>query len=129
MATPQELMKIGQQFCEQYNQQQIQQCQQMYAQNAVSVEAAPMPGQASAEAVGLEAIKGKNEWWQNNNEMHSAKAEGPFIHGENRFSVIFDIDVTNKQTQERTQMREVAQYFVENGQIVREEFSYAINGE
>ena len=86
-----------------------------------------MPGQSSAEAVGLDAIRGKHEWWYGAHDVHSSEAQGPYIHGDNRFSVIFNMDVTNKESGERSQMQEVGQYYVnEQGQIFREEFSYAV---
>jgi len=53
--------------------------------------------------------------------------EGPFVHGSDRFSVIFDLDVTTKETGERMQMREIGTYYVnETGKITREEFAYPI---
>ena len=96
----------------------------LYADNAVSVEAVAMPGSGSAEAQGIEAIQGKHEWWNNAFEVHSQNIEGPFFHGENKFSAIFEMDATDKQTKERSKMREVAQYTLDNGKIVREEFFY-----
>ena len=96
---------------------------EIYAEHAVSVEAQAMPG-ASAEFSGLNAIRGKYDWWEGAHELHSSKAEGPFIHGENRFGVIYEIDVTNKESGERSQMRELGLYTIENGKIVREEFFY-----
>lgn len=128
MATSQELMQIGGQLVEMCNQGRDTEClDQLYAADAVSAEAAPMPGNDSAEAVGLEAIRGKHEWWYGAHEVHSSKAEGPFVHGDNQFSVIFDMDVTQRESGERSQMREVARYVVnEQGQITREEFSYPL---
>ena len=96
---------------------------EIYAENAVSVEAQAAPG-ASAEFAGIDAIRGKYEWWEGAHEVHSSKADGPFIHGENRFGVIYEIDVTDRESGERTQMRELGLYTVENGKIVREEFFY-----
>ena len=96
----------------------------LYADNAVSVEATPMPGADSAEMKGLDAIRGKHEWWNNAFEVHSAEVDGPFLHGDNRFGVIFAMDTTNKETKERSQMKEVGVYTVDNGKIVREEFYY-----
>ncbi|MEM8617022.1 MAG: nuclear transport factor 2 family protein [Pseudomonadota bacterium] len=99
--------------------------QTYYSPDAVSVEAVEMPGMGR-EAKGLEAIMAKGEWWVNANEVHSQKLEGPFVHGDDRFSVIFDIDVTEKATGNRTQMREIATYYVENDKIIREEFAYPL---
>lgn len=128
MATPKELMQIGSKLIEHCNKGEWKQIQQtMYAQDAVSAEAVAMPGQASNEAVGLEAIIAKGDWWESAHEVHSSTAEGPFVHGDDKFSVIFDMDVTNKESGQRMQMREVGQYFVNAaGHITREEFSYPI---
>ena len=53
------------------------------------------------------------------------KVTGPFPH-DDRFVVIFDMDVTNKAMGQRFQMQEAALYTVANGKIVREEFFYAM---
>lgn len=94
----------------------------LYGENIVSVEARgdeTMP----AEMSGIDAIRGKNQWWLENNEVHAAAVEGPMVNGD-RFSVIYDYDVTSKQTGERIRMKEVALYTVDGGKIVREEFFY-----
>jgi ketosteroid isomerase-like protein len=51
-----------------------------------------------------------------------ARSRDPFLHGDDRFAVIFDIDATEKATGQRMPMREVAVYHVADGRIVREEF-------
>ena len=93
------------------------------AEHAVSVEAGAPPG-GDAESKGLQAIRGKGEWWRDNHEVHSASVTGPWPHG-NRFIVGFQVDVTFKPSGQRMKMDEVALYTVENGKIVREEFFYA----
>ncbi len=129
MATGKELMQLGGQLVEMCNEGRDTDClNELYAPDAVSAEAVAMPGADSAEAVGLEAIRGKHDWWYSAHEVHSSKAEGPFVHGDNQFSVIFDMDVTNRESGSRMQMREVATYFVnEQGQIHREQFAYALD--
>ena len=96
---------------------------ELYAENAVSAEAADMGN--GAETKGLEAIRGKHEWWNNAFEVHSAEGEGPFLHGQNSFGAVFSIDATNKETGERNKMTEMAFYTVESGKISREEFFYS----
>jgi hypothetical protein len=126
MATPQELMQIGSQLVEFCNNGQWREAQQqMYSAEAISAEAVPMPD-GERISNGLEAIVAKGDWWEGAHEVHSTTAEGPFVHGEDRFNVIFDMDVTNKESGERTQMREVATYVVNDGKIVREEFAYPV---
>jgi hypothetical protein len=111
-------------YCREGNEQQG--LKELYSADAVSVEAAAMPGSPSPEMKGLEAIKGKHEWWFSNNTVHSQKVEGPFFHGADKFGVIFDIDVSNKETKERQKMRELGVYTVKNGKIAREEFFYGV---
>ncbi|MBN8632737.1 MAG: nuclear transport factor 2 family protein [Rhodobacterales bacterium] len=96
----------------------------LYATDAVSVEATDMGG--GRETVGLAGIHGKHDWWGANFDVHGFTAEGPFLHGDDRFSVIFEMDTQNKATGERRKDREVAVYHVKGGKIVREEFFYAI---
>ncbi len=94
----------------------------LYAADAQSVEAADMGG--GTTATGIAAIEGKHDWWEGAHEIHKSTAEGPFLHGTDRFSVIFDMDVTNKETGQRVAMKEVGVYHVADGKIVREEFFY-----
>ena len=97
----------------------------LYSPDIVSVEAmgsAEMP----AEMRGIEKIRGKNEWWLKNNEVHSSSADGPFPN-QDRFAVIFDYDTTAKDGQmkgKRMKFHEVGLYTVKDGKIVREEFYY-----
>ena len=42
---------------------------------------------------GLDAVRGKNEWWEKNHELHDATVEGPWPH-DDRFIVRFKFDVT-----------------------------------
>lgn len=93
-----------------------------YSPNIVSVESMgneEMP----AETSGLEAIRFKNKWWIENNDVHSAEADGPFV-GDDKFAVHYIFDVTSRQTGKRNKMEEMALYTVENGKIVREHFFY-----
>ena len=127
MHTPQELMTLGGKFVALCNaQKETEALDTLYSEDAVSVEAAPMPGQDSAEAAGLAAIRGKHDWWFSAHEVHRSQAEGPFVFGDDRFLVIFDLDVTNKESGERSQMKDIGTYYVKDGKIVREEFAYAM---
>lgn len=93
----------------------------LYAPDAVSVEAADVSGMGR-ETRGLEGIRGKHAWWNGNFEVHGGDVQGPFLHGDDRFGVIFEIDATHKESGERMQMKEMAIYHVADGKIVREEF-------
>jgi len=76
-----------------------------------------------AEMTGIEAIRGKNEWWFANNEIHSNKVHGPFV-GDDQFVVQYEWDATFKPTGQRMAMTELALYTVKDGKIVREQFYY-----
>ena len=96
--------------------------QTLYAPDAQSVEAADMGN--GTTVTGLAAIDGKHDWWENSMSVHDAKVGGPFVHGDDRFAVTFDMDVTENATGKRSQMQEVGIYHVADGKIVREEFFY-----
>lgn len=127
MTTPQDMMQLGETLIARCKaQDEANLWRDHYSQDAVSVESVPMPG-AGREAKGLAAIKAKGDWWYGAHEVHKVDAEGPFVHGGHQFSVIFDLDVTHKETGERTQMREIGTYYCDDaGKIIREEFSYAV---
>jgi ketosteroid isomerase-like protein len=94
----------------------------LYSPRIVSIESSETP-EMPAEMSGIDAIRGKHEWWDANNEVHSAKVHGPFL-GEDQFAVHFTWDATFKPTGQRSTMSEMALYTVKDGKIVREEFYY-----
>ena len=97
----------------------------LYDADAVSVEAYAMDASRGRETKGIDGIRGKHAWWDENFEVHNGDVQGPYLHGENQFAVIFELDATNKGSGERTQMKEVAIYTLNDaGKIVREEFFY-----
>ena len=93
-----------------------------YSPDIVSIESTGNE-QMPAELSGIDAIRQKNQWWTENNEVHSAEADGPFV-GEDKFAVRYAFDVTFKPTGKRERMEEMALYTVNNGKIVREHFFY-----
>ena len=93
-----------------------------YSDGIVSVESVEVPGMP-AEMKGIEAIKGKNKWFFDNNELNGEEINGPFI-GENQFAVEYKMDVTQKASGKKVHMEEMALYTVENGKIVGERFYY-----
>jgi hypothetical protein len=73
---------------------------------------------------GRDAVIGKYKEWEAGVIMHGCEVTGPFV-GPNGFSVIFDIDMECKDgSMPRMNMREVANYTVENGKITQEEFRF-----
>jgi ketosteroid isomerase-like protein len=97
----------------------------LYSPNIVSIEAMSSPTMP-AKSEGIQAIKGKAEWWRANHEVHKAEAEGPYPHGD-RFIVHFKYDITAKagpMAGKRFTMDETALYTVKDGKVVHEEFFY-----
>ena len=113
--------EIAQQLCEHCrNHTELQGLDELYADDAISIE--PMvPEGMDPVSRGRDAIKAKHDWWGTNFEVHEFNLEGPFINGD-KFSVIFELDTTEKASGNRWKAREVALYEVENGKIARESF-------
>jgi len=95
----------------------------LYAPDAVSVEATDMGG--GREAHGLAAIDGKHQWWEDNHTVTGGSVQGPFLHGDDRFAVIFAVEGTTKADNKPFTMLEVGVYHARDGKIVREEFFYS----
>ena len=94
---------------------------ELFADNAVSIEPANSPGMKSVE--GLEAIKQKGKQFDEMvEEMHGGYSNPPQVAG-NHFAVAMGMDVTMKG-QGRMKMDEIAVYEVRDGKIVKEQFFY-----
>lgn len=105
---------------------EAQALEELYSEQAESIEAFPGPGMDSPITKGRAAIQGKHDWWNENFEVHDATVDGPYLHGEDRFAVIFELDATNRDSGDRMKMKEVAIYTADEGKIVREEFFYTM---
>ena len=93
---------------------------ELYAKDILSIEpraAAGMP----AEMQGIDQVRGKNDWWEKNMEVHDSKVTGPFVAGDT-FVVRFDVDATDKNSKKRMQMSEVGIYTVKDDKVIRERF-------
>ena len=97
--------------------------EKLYADDVVSVESVDGGG-FPREMAGKEAVIGKGKWWAENHEVHAAEVKGPFPHGEDKFAVVFNFDVTFKPESRRMQMEEIGIYQVDGGKVRREEFFY-----
>ncbi len=100
----------------------MQALEELYADDIVSVEPMELGG-LPRELHGKDAVRAKNKWWFDVNELHSGTVTGPFLSPD-RFSVIFSLDWTVKATGERRHFDEIAVYTVDGGRISREEFLY-----
>ncbi|MCX7286226.1 MAG: nuclear transport factor 2 family protein [Rhodobacterales bacterium] len=99
-----------------------QNLRKLYADDAVSVEAMDMGN--GRETNGVAGIDGKHQWWEDNHTITGGKVDGPFLHGDDRFAVIFAMQGSSKADGKAFDMNEVGIYHVKNGKIVREEFFY-----
>jgi hypothetical protein len=94
----------------------------LYDEKIVSIESQGSD-EMPARMEGIQTVRGKSEWWYENNEIHHSTADGPFCgHREDQFVVRFDMDVTFKPSGLRSQMVEVGLYTIANDKIVQEEF-------
>jgi ketosteroid isomerase-like protein len=91
-----------------------------WSEDVVSIENMEGP---MARIEGKAAVQGKSDWWFGAHEVHSTVAEGPFLNGD-QFGVRFTMDITVKESGERSQSSELALYTVRNGKIVEERFFY-----
>ncbi|MBC7828054.1 MAG: nuclear transport factor 2 family protein [Chitinophagaceae bacterium] len=96
---------------------------ELYADNAVSIEPPHAAAQGLQNASGLDAIKKKGEEFNSSvEEMHGGYTSEPVIGG-NFFSVAMGMDVTMKGAG-RIKMDEIAVYEVQDGKIVKEQFFF-----
>ena len=96
----------------------------LYSDDVVSIEGSSQGG-TPQRMEGIEAIRGKHEWWYSNHEIHEVRTEGPFCaEGDDSFGVHFFLDVTPKAGGERMKMNEIGLYKVADGKIVEERFFY-----
>ncbi len=94
---------------------------ELFAENAVSIEPPNSPGLQSVE--GLPAIRQKGKQFEEMvEEMHGGYSSDPLVTG-NHFAVAMGMDGTMKGAG-RVKMDEIALYEVKDGKIVKEQFFY-----
>ncbi|MEM7627071.1 MAG: nuclear transport factor 2 family protein [Planctomycetota bacterium] len=104
--------------------------EKLYADDIVSTEVMGTP-EMPARMEGKDAIKGKNQWWFENHEIHGGDVQGPFPHGD-QFILAFSYDMTPKcgpMNGQRGQMQECGLYTVRDGKITEEKFFYHMPGQ
>jgi len=117
--TTQEVANRMNELFKQFKWGQVQ--EELFAENAVSIEPPGSPGLQTA--VGLAAIKKKGEDFNNMvEEMHGGWVSEPLVGG-NHISFAMAIDATYKGMG-RQKMEEIAVYEVKDGKIVKEQFFY-----
>lgn len=97
--------------------------EELYADNAVSIEPAHAAAMGMSNAEGIEAIRQKGAAFNSMvEEMHGGYSTEPVVAG-NHFSVAMGMDVTMKGMG-RSKMDEIAVYEVKDGKIVKEQFFF-----
>lgn len=89
-----------------------------WADDVVSIEAMDGP---MGRIEGKANVYAKGEWWYSAHEVHSVETTGPWVNGD-QFSVRWVMDVTQKESDNRIQMDEIALFTVKDGKIVEERF-------
>ena len=117
--TTQEVANRMNELFKEFKWEQVQ--EELFAENAVSIEPPGSPGLQTAE--GLAAIKKKGEDFNNMvEEMHGGWVSEPLVGGK-YISFAMAIDATYKGMG-RQKMEEIAVYEVKDGKIVKEQFFY-----
>jgi len=104
--------------------QNIESIKTLYADSVESIEAFAPPG-GSRVTRGKDAVLTNNVKWLDAHEVHSAVTEGPYPHGDDKFAVRFNYDVSNKASGQRMKLDEVAVYTLKDDKVVKEEFFYS----
>jgi ketosteroid isomerase-like protein len=111
-------------LCRQGKYEQVQ--DELYADDAVSIEMDGLPPDMPRDTRGLEAIREKGRQFNATIEaMHGGSVGDPIVTG-NWFSLVMTMDATFKE-RGRVDMREICVYQVRDGKIVREQFFYDVD--
>lgn len=98
---------------------------ELYAQDATSLEPEGAPSGPLGNVRGLEAIRQKGKAFeQTYQQIHGVTLSDPLVAGE-FFSIVMGLDATWKQGG-RYAMEEICVYRVRNGKIVLEQFFYPV---
>lgn len=110
-------------LCRQGKYEQAQ--DELYADDAVSIEMEGSPSGAAGNVKGMDAIREKGRQWAANIvEIHGGSVSDPVVAAD-WFSVAMGIDATYKDMG-RMDMQEICVYRVRDGKIVHEQFFYDV---
>ncbi|MFT7219124.1 MAG: hypothetical protein ACI8Z1_000738 [Candidatus Azotimanducaceae bacterium] len=66
-----------------------------YGAAIVSLQRGDRDSDTPSRMEGLDAIRGKHQWWYDNNEVHGKTAKGPYVgHRDDQFITRFLLDLT-----------------------------------
>jgi hypothetical protein len=98
---------------------------ELYSNDAVSIEMEGLPAGSIGNAKGLDAIREKGRQFNAGIEaVHGGSVSDPIVTG-NWFSIVLTMDATFKG-RGRVNMEEICVYQVRDGKIVREQFFYDV---
>lgn len=110
-------------LCRQGKYEQAQ--DELYADDAVSVEMEGLPPDALGNVKGMDAIREKGRRFNESIEtVHGGSVGDPIVAG-NWFSLVMSMDATFKG-RGRIEMNEICVYQVRDGKIVHEQFFYDV---
>ncbi|MBS0275091.1 MAG: nuclear transport factor 2 family protein [Proteobacteria bacterium] len=92
--------------------------ERFWAEDVLSVE--PMTGEM-AQLRGKAAAKAKGEWWTRAHDVHGVEIQGPYVNGD-QFIVRFIMDLTVRETKQRSKLDELGLYTLRQGKIAEEKF-------
>ena len=99
--------------------------EELFAQNAVSIEPEGMQTGPLGNAEGMDAIRRKGKAFEGSVEqIHGVTVSDPIVAGD-FFSIAMGFDATWKQGGRRS-MEEICLFEVRDGKIVREQFFYRV---
>ena len=99
--------------------------EELYADDAVSIEMDGLPPGSLSNAKGMEAIREKSRQFNDGIEaVHGGSVGDPIVAGD-WFSLVMTMDATFKD-RGRINMEEICVYQVREGKIVREQFFYNV---
>jgi len=100
--------------------------QELYADDAASIEMEGMGDGALGNVKGLDAIREKGrKWMQSLEAIHGGSMSDPVVAGD-WFSVASSIDASYKEMG-RVNMQEICVYRVHDGKVVHEQFFYNVD--
>ena len=117
--TPQEIASRLVTYCR--NSEWIRALQELYADNAVSIEPIETPDFAKVTKGKQQMLAKADKFTGMTKEMHSVELSEPVVAG-NAFALRLDMDITT--TNGRTKMSEICVYETRDGKIDSEQFFF-----
>lgn len=95
-----------------------------YSEEVVSIEANAMPG-TERITKGIDAIRGKIQWFNANFKVEGIEVAGPWPHGDEKYAVRMTFDLKHRESGTQSTLDEVAVFSVKDNKVVKEEFFFS----